>query len=246
MKANPDKSHLLVSDKNIHSANIDGTLVKNSHKQKLLGVTIDSELKFDSHVQNICTKVSQKLSALYRIATYMSLNKRRIVLKSFITSNFNYCPLVWMFHSRKLNNTINRLHERALRIVYKDYHTTFENLLLIDKSVSIHNRNLQQLAIEIFKFKCGLSPEIMNMVFESVEEPYPLRNATGLRRGEARTVLYGTQTIRFIAPKVWQMIPQEIKNSNSLKSFRDKIKSWKAIDCPCRLCKQYVAQIGFL
>ena len=77
----------------------------------------------------------------------MTLNKRRIFMESFIISQFNYCPLIWMIHSRGLNNKINRIHERALRIVYDDNRSSFEDLLNKDKSVTIHQRNLQQLAI---------------------------------------------------------------------------------------------------
>ena len=63
-------------------------------------------------------------------------------MKSFIESQFGYCPLVWMFHSRSLNNRINHIHERALRIVYKDYYSSFEELLEKDKSFTIHERNI--------------------------------------------------------------------------------------------------------
>ena len=74
-------------------------------------------------------------------------------MKSFIISRFSYCPLIWMTHSRELNNKINYYHERALRILYKDFSTYFEGLLPNDKSALSHNQNLQQLAIEIFKVK---------------------------------------------------------------------------------------------
>ena len=79
-----------------------------------------------------------------------------------------------MFHSRKLNNRINHIHERALRLVYKDYTTSFDELLLKDNYFRIHHRNLQKLAIEIFYVKLGLSPEIMRNVFLIIENPYDL------------------------------------------------------------------------
>ena len=69
-----------------------------------------------------------------------------------------------MFHSRKLNNRINRLHERALRLVYMDNESTFEKLLLKDNSLTIHQRNLQKLMIEIFKVKIGVAPDIIQTV----------------------------------------------------------------------------------
>ena len=70
-----------------------------------------------------------------------------------------------MCHGRSLNNKINNLHERALRIVYQDKKSSFETLLKRDKSVSIHIKNLQYLATEIFKVKNGLCPEIMKEIF---------------------------------------------------------------------------------
>ena len=82
----------------------------------------------------------------------MPTTKLRILMKSFILSQFNYCPLVWMFHSKQFNNRINRIHEGALRITYKDYTSSFQDLLYNDKSVTIHIRNLQILATEIYKY----------------------------------------------------------------------------------------------
>ena len=86
-------------------------------------------------------------------------------MKSFIISQFNYCPLIWIIHNRSLNNKINHIHERALRIVYDDCSSSFEDFLNKDKSVTIQQRNLQQLAIEIFKVKIGIAPIIMNKIF---------------------------------------------------------------------------------
>ena len=83
----------------------------------------------------------------------MDLAKRKSLMKAFITSQFNYCPLIWMFHSRQLNNRINKINERALRLAYKDNKLTFNDLLKLDNSVTIHQRNLKILATEIFKVK---------------------------------------------------------------------------------------------
>ena len=80
-------------------------------------------------------------------------------------AQFSYCPLIWMFHSRKPNNKINKLHERFLRIVYSDNTLSFEELLETDNSVSVHHRNIQVLATELYKIVNGLSPEIMKEVF---------------------------------------------------------------------------------
>ena len=89
------------------------------------------------------------MNALCRVTGYISLEKRRIVMKTFVESQFNYCPLIWMLHSRTLNNDINCLHERALRIVYSNYKSSFNTLLEKDGSFSIHHRDSRSLAIEI-------------------------------------------------------------------------------------------------
>ena len=120
MKANADKCHLLVSSNKSCTAKIEDFSIKNSTEEKLLGVKFDPNLSFENHVNSLCKKVSQKLYALARISHYMDLNKRRNLMKAFTTSQFSYCPLIWMFHSRSLNNKINWVHERALRLVYQN------------------------------------------------------------------------------------------------------------------------------
>ena len=169
--------------------------------ETLLGVSINSGLNYENHISNICSKVSKNLNTLGRIAGYITLEKRRMLFKAFIESQFIYCPLIWVLHSRTMNNKINRLHERSLRIVYSDQSSTFEELLERDKTFSIHHMNIQSLAIEIYKFVNGLSTEIMNSVFNLKENNrYSLRNAYELYSRNPRTVKYGTETISYLAP----------------------------------------------
>ena len=126
-------------------------------------------MNFDEHVSKLRKRASQKIHALARISNFMSQDKLRIIMSAFIESQFGYCPLAWMFHSRTLNNRINRLHERALRLVYKDHHLTFGELLRKDNSFCIHHRNLQKLATEMYKVKNNLSPTLMKQVFPERE-----------------------------------------------------------------------------
>ena len=163
MKLNQDKCHLLVSgykNENVW-ANIGNEKIWESNKQKLLGLDIDRNLNFNEHVSSLCRKAGNKLSVLARLSNFMSFKQRRILLKTFIESQFGYCPLIWMFHSRRVNNKINHLHERSLRIVYKDNYSSYVDLLAKDKSFTIHQRNIHSLAIELFKVKRNLSNVIM-------------------------------------------------------------------------------------
>ena len=176
----------------------------------------------------------------------MTFDQRRLTLNSSITSQFSYCPIVWMFHSRKLNERINHIHERALRIVYKDFNSSFQELLIEDNSLNIHHRNLQKLVTEIFKVKNVLSPELMNDVFEFIEKPYSLRTTLHFRSRKIRTAKYGIETPSYLGHKLWNLVPNEYKIIESLADFKAKIKTWVPENCPCRLCKTYIHQIGFI
>ena len=86
-------------------------------------------------------------------------------MKYFISSQFGYCPLIWMNHSRTLINKIYRRHERSLRVVYNDTRSTFKELLDKDKAVSIQTRFLQLLFTEIVGVNIGVLPPIMHEIF---------------------------------------------------------------------------------
>ena len=226
MKANADKCHLLVTGNYEVSANINEFEIESSKKEKLLGISTDTTLSFEQHhITSLCKKASQKLHALARIAHYMDFEKRRSLMKAFVISQFNYCPLIWMFHNRALNNRINKIHERALRLVYQNKNLSFSELLELDNAVTIHQRNLQVLVTEIFKVKNNLSPEIMKQVFDFQEPYYNLRSETSqFRRENIKTTHYGIQSVKLLGPKIWAMAPQNIKNCKSFQEFKRLIK----------------------
>ena len=246
LKANPDKFHLILSNPDDkYAIDIHDFKVVNSKCETLLGVKIDNNLSFEEHVTDLCNKASAKLHALSRVANYMKTEQRRIVMKYFINSQFGYCPLVWMFHSRKLNTRINKIHERSLRIVYDDNTSSFDELLKKDKSFSIHERNIHTLAIELYKVANNISPKIMSLIFPLKETiNYHSRNAFVTRN--VHTVRYSTETLSHLGPNIWSIIPKNIRELKSLKQFKINIKLWKPDKCPCRLCKTYIPGVGFL
>ena len=130
---------------------MDDLIIKTRKAKKLLGINIDHFLTFNEDVSKLCKKASQKLHAIARISSYLNKNKLRLIMNAFFSSQFGYCPLVWMFHNRRYNNKINRLHERMLRIVYKDYKSSFAELLSDNKSFTVYHKNVQKLAIEMYK-----------------------------------------------------------------------------------------------
>ena len=222
MKANPDKFHLILSNSDEDKlVKIQQFEIYNSNCEKLLGVKIDNKLSFEDHVTDLCTKASQKLHALSRIATFMNVQQRKTIMNAFINSQFGYCPLVWMMHSRKLNTRINRIHERALRVVFNDMVSSFEELLLRNNSVSIHIRNIQLLATELYKVANGFLPEIMSHVFPFKENQ---RDSTKniFKSRNVHSVTYGTESLSHLGPQIWSLLPDDLKDIKSLNAFKIK------------------------
>ena len=201
---------------------------------------------FDSHVKSLCKKAIQKLNALSRVAYQLDFNQTKFLLNAFITSQFSYALVVWMFHSRKQNLHINRIHERALRVACKDHNSSFDELLEQDNSCKIHHRNLQKLVTEIFKVKMNLAPEIMKEVFEIVEGPDTLRNELKLKSRKIHSVRRGIETASFVGARIWNSLPSDLNQCKSLELFKLKVKNWVPENCPCKLCKTYLKQIGYV
>ena len=161
MKANPEKCHLLINANRPATIKIDEHTTSDSYCEKLFGVKIDSQLKFNNHLETTTKKASQKVHVLVIITPYICISKRKLLMNAFFKAQFRYCPLVWMCHSHSINNNIKRLHKRCLRIIYNDKTSSFADLLAKDGSVTIHTRILQVLATEMFKVHKNMSTELM-------------------------------------------------------------------------------------
>ena len=172
----------------------------------------------------MCIRASQKIYALSRVFLYLSLNQRRMIMQSLIISQFGYFALIWMNYNPCLNSNINRVHERALRIVYRDKKQTFKEILEKDNSVNVHVKNLQVLVTEMYKVQNNCSPEIMNKVFP-INEPiykYDLRNTSNFAACRIKTVRYGLESLSYLGPRLWNILPNEYKKIQSVKDFKAK------------------------
>ena len=132
MDANPEKFQCAVLGKyNSESFNINvqNNIIVPQKSIKVLGVSLDDHLNFNTHVSNICRRASRQIMAFKRIAKYLNLSNRELTYKSFISSNFSYSPTSWIFCGKQNTNKLNKLQERALRIVYQDNASSYESLL---------------------------------------------------------------------------------------------------------------------
>ena len=127
-----------------------------------------------------------------------------------------------MFCGKTLNNKINRIHERALRITYKDMRSDFDAMLLRDNAVTIHIRNLQSLMTEIYKTKWEFIPSVMKEIFVEKHSPYGLRSCHNALLPQARTMCYGLEAISFLGCRLWQALPNNMKQSDTLLYMLDE------------------------
>ena len=151
-----------------------------------------------------------------------------------------------MFCGRKTNARINHFHEIALRIVYRNNSLCFHQLLQIDKSYNIHHKNIQTLATELYEVKSNLSNQIMHEIFEKRQNvDYNLRFQTDFVLRVVNTIYFGLHSSRYFSLKIWDVIPEKIKNSLSLDEFKMKIRQWAPSGCHFKLCRSYIQHVGY-
>ena len=151
-----------------------------------------------------------------------------------------------MLTARYLNNALNSIYERALHLIYNDYQLPFDRILEDKKQKSLHQKNVESLAIEIYKFEAGLTPLILSDLFVTRENNYNLRNFQELESSLRRTEIFGKETISYRGPQIWNLISERSRILETLNKFKKEIKTWKCDACPCRMCKAYTRRVGFI
>ena len=137
-----------------------------------------------------------------------------------------------MFCSRTLNTRIDRLHERALRILYRDDVSSFVDLLEREKSITIRERNIKLLAAEMYKVNYVIPPNALGDFVSRRDLSYNLRNASSYMREKVNTIDYGTESISTLGPKIWDILTTGLKEAGNLGCFKSRIKNWKVENCP--------------
>ena len=241
MIANASKFHAIIVNRcgrhtDTHVLNIAGEMIESEESVPLLGVEIDNKLNFGKHISSLCKKAAGQLNAICRIRNAIGGEETKILIQSFIFSNFNYCPIVWMLCSAESMRKIERIQERAYRLLHNDYTSSYDDLIHNLNDITMEVKRLRILATEVFKTLNNLNPPYMNEIFQKngAKSNYPL----DLKMQSHRFVTYGENSVRVLAPKVWNALPEYFKVHRSFESFKRLIKTWTAdFKCGCSMCR---------
>ena len=201
MVLNPEKSHFMRLGKDIddtETLNFDDLLLKNSKKVEILRITLDRSMDFNTHIKSICRQADQKLSAQLRISPYLDQGKKILLYKSMIKSQFNYCPIVWMYYSRQSNNLINKVDVRGLRVTHRnESNKKFQQILRESNQPTIYQKHLHVLITEVYKTVSR--NRFLNFALTSLNFQEIFR----------KTVKYGIATVTYQAPLLWPNLQSE-------------------------------------
>ena len=201
MKANPKKFQFMILGKGTRQTitlNINNIKIRVSQNVELLGLIIDHRLTFKDHINKLCRRANYKLHAFRRIRKYLTLEKSKLLYNNFINNQFNYASIIWMFCHKQDYFEVEKIHYKALQIVYNSKEC-YEELLICNNEVSIHQKQLRTLATEIYKSLTNVNPDFMKSYFPIKEIPYRLRNGSVLKIPPTRSTYYGTNSIHFRA-----------------------------------------------
>ena len=236
MRANPDKYQVMIFKKGEtpQSITIKGNVIHCQSSVKLLGITIDDTLSFNKQVEYICRKAGRQVNAMMRLCNALDTEVKEIIYKSFIHSNFNYCPAVWLICSESNLDKLSKLQYRALKFVYNDFMSDYESLLLKGNHSSVSVHLMHSIAIEVYKCIKGTSPEYLSDIFERHVHSHGTRNHSKLLQKRFNTVRYGYCSFKYLGAKIWNNLPMNVKESINIGDFKKNLRMWKNCTCLSR------------
>ena len=234
MKANASKFQVMFLSRfnrpNIESIRINETDIKTASSINVLGVEIDSDLKFKEHINETCNKIAKQINAVKRIKSFLDRKAKNTIYNSYIKCNLNYCSVVWMFSNKTEIEKLERTNKRALRLVTNKSHLSYEDLCAEEKQLSVTKQCLKSAAILMYKIKNGVSPKYLKEMFMEQESSYEMRDNSKFSLPTFETVRYGKDSFRYFGAKLWNNIPIGTKSRTSLNTFKSAVTQWLLSD----------------
>jgi hypothetical protein len=224
MAANPGKFQVMFLGKAGISLDleINGFSITPEKSVKLLGITIDSKLNFSEHVTELCKKTSKQLNVLRRLSYCMNTDSKLTLFRSYMLSHFSYCSIIWHFCGKVISDKIEKIQEKALRTVYTDYSTPYDKLLERANLPTLKGGRLQNFAIVTYKIQNKLCPIFLENLITLKLNKYKLRSGNfSLELPSMSSTNYGLHSFTFLAPKLWNAIPENVRLSKNLAIFKN-------------------------
>lgn len=236
MKVNAQKFQLMIlpGDCSTLTLNVDAVRISPSKEMKLLGVTIDQNLNFSTHINNISCQAAKQINVLSRLSPFLSLQCRIRILDAFILSNLSYCCLAYHNCSITDARKLEKLFKRALRTTFLDFSSSYSELLINANKPSCYVSRLQVMLLTVYKIVNNMCPPISKDFFESRVTSYSLRNSQVLIQPAFNTIRHGYKSLRYQGSVLWNGLPDNVKLLD-VDDFKSHVRNWRPV-CHCGNC----------
>jgi hypothetical protein len=204
---------------------IGGQQLENVENTQILGINIDQNLKWSTHVHNMCMKLSRLLALLRRIRFYLTTDSKVLFYNSYVMPCFMYCITVWGNCSKTELNRLYMYQKRFIRIVLNDYTTNINDLFNITNFLTVFEIIEYQTSILMFKCISGISPDYLQKLFSRNDN-----NVYNLRRHVSNLIIPRptTETLKrafsYNGAVNWNNLPEHVKEAPNILMFKRGVK----------------------
>lgn len=208
---------------------VDDTCIQNVSKQKLLGIFIDENLSWSSHIDYLCSHISTKISLLRHLAEYVPDEVLKIFYQGYILPFIDYGSVTWGSASASHIERLTKLQKRAARIILRaEFNTPSEQMFIELGWASVPNRIKYNKAVLTYRALNNLTPEYISDLLKPMSQVHSLNLRSSdngsLYVPKSRTSLYSA-SFSCSAPRLWNALPQTVKEAGSLNSFKKSLKA---------------------
>jgi len=250
MIANPDKFKAIIITKNGSDTSgielkINGEIIHTQKEVTLVGVTIDNKLSFAPHISKICKTAANQLNSIKRLNKHFNADTKKALTRSYVLSQFNYCPLVWHFCGNASIHKMEKIQERALRFVFNDYTSEYKEMLEKNGESTLYLKRVRIMAQEVYKAINNQSPKYVKELLSERNSRYSNRRPLDLYIPRVNQEKFGYKSYTFEAPSVWNSLDIEIRKAENFNDFKKLINSWTGASCRCNFCNDSEDELLF-
>ena len=238
MEANTSKFQFMISNEATTSdLSFGGSTIHSEQSVRLLGVQLDNKLNFSQHISAICKAATRQLNCLFRLGRFLDQKSKLLLYKSFVLSNFNYCPAVWHFCGSVNALKLEKIQFRALKFVYNRYDLDYFSLLRMAGLPTLELSRQRAIAIEVFKAIHKTSPSYISNLFKLRPHRYSLRSTNSLYPTSHSSTKGGLHSFSYSGTSVWNSLPTNLRTETDFLTFKRLLKNWEGVKCKCSYCR---------